>query len=602
MTAFDLLTLRFLLASVGCVAAGLAVWTVTSLFQRLQVHSLQRSMWLLGQVAVAATFLVILLPHSERLRVVPPIDLVEAARVSHAAARATAATASSADVHNAPVAAPPEHSPLAYAAQAWLLAYLLGLGYTLVRLWQARCTLHGLAGAGYPMSALPQQEGLAGAAAPQLAVIEIDAPISPMLFGLFRPCLLLPSHLRQFDAIQQHLIVEHELTHLRRGDLKWMSASIALQTLLWFNPFMHLLRARLAWAQELGCDRDVLRDRPATQRKAYATALVAQLRLQHGAASPALAFGAVDERTLAQRIAQIRQPGSSALRPWVRFAAGAALAGIVGCSLVFQPALALRADPAQAPFHASVARGAISCTVMVDAASGKQLLHQGSCAVRVTPASTFNIAVSLMGYDSGILHDTLAPALPFKPGYVDWNPAWRQTTNPESWISNSVLWYAQQVTARLGAARFQGYVKRFGFGNADVSGDPGKDNGLALSWVSSSLVISPVEQVAFLRKVVNRELPLTAKAYDMTARILPAVTLANGWVIQGKTGTASPVLPDGRDDDQHQYGWFVGWAKKGGRTIVFARLVQDEKKEKVAAGWRVKQSFLRDMQTDLDSL
>lgn len=593
MTAFDLLAFRFLLASAGCVVAGLGVWAVTLLFRRLSGVPLQRFMWLLGQLAVAASFLVILLPHSERLRVVPPIELAETARAD-AVAGVSSGQQGSAAMTTAAVAAPLVRSPLAMAAQAWLLVYLLGLGYALIRLWQARCALKGLAAAGSPAPDMPGHS--------QLAVIEIDAPISPMLFGLFRPQLLLPRHLRQFDPIQQHMIVEHELTHLRRRDLHWMSASIALQTLLWFNPFMHLLRARLAWAQELGCDRDVLRHRPGPERKAYAAALVAQLRLQHGAASPALAFGAIDQQTLAQRIAHIRQPGKGARRPWVRFAASAALAAIVGCSLVFQPALALRSGPTQAPLNAAAAAGPISCTIMADAASGQQLVLEGRCNERVTPASTFNIAVSLMGYDSGILHNELAPMLPFKPGYVDWNPAWRQPANPKTWIRDSVLWYAQQVTAQLGATRFQDYVTRFDYGNADVSGDPGKGNGLALSWVSSSLAISPLEQVAFLRKLVTRKLPVTGKAYAMTARILQPQTLANGWVIQGKTGTASPVLPDGRDDDQHQYGWFVGWAKKDGRTIVFARLVQDEKKESVAAGWRVKQAFLRDMQTRLASL
>eukprot|EP01034_Spumella_vulgaris_P027802 gene27802-34578_t len=94
------------------------------------------------------------------------------------------------------------------------------------------------------------------------AIIEVDAPISPMLFGLLKPRLLLPRHLRSFDATQQQLIVEHELTHWRRRDLQWMSVGIVLQTLLWFNPFMRLLRSGLSWAQELGCDRDVLRGRP----------------------------------------------------------------------------------------------------------------------------------------------------------------------------------------------------------------------------------------------------------------------------------------------------------------------------------------------------
>ena len=64
----DAWLLRFLLASAGCLAAGLGVWALTALCRRLPGVALQRSTWLLGQATVVAAFLVILLPHSERLR------------------------------------------------------------------------------------------------------------------------------------------------------------------------------------------------------------------------------------------------------------------------------------------------------------------------------------------------------------------------------------------------------------------------------------------------------------------------------------------------------------------------------------------------------
>lgn len=134
-----------------------------------------------------------------------------------------------------------------------------------------------------------------------------------------------------------------------------------------------------------------------------------------------------------------------------------------------------------------------------------------------------------------------------------------------------------------------------------MSGDPGEDNGLAMSWVGSSLKISPVEQVDFLRKMVNRQLPVSPKAYDMTARILLSETLKNGWQVKGKTGTANAVLPNGDEDAARQYGWYVGWATKGERTVVFARLVLDRRQERSSAGPRVKRAFLRELSRRLDA-
>lgn len=595
MTPLDHLLFRFLLASAGCLAAGALVWPLTMLVRRLPALALQRSTWLLAQLTIAAAFLVILLPHSERLRIVPPIE-IDGIATAGAPVPPGPSAAPVGIRAVAPVQRRAERSWLIDCARGWLLVYLLGLAYALVRLLHARRLLTGLTKAGVQLTSLGAHAGFSAqsAVSTQLDVIEVDAPISPMLFGLLRPRLLLPRHLRRFATGQQQLIVEHELTHLRRHDLHWTNASLILETLLWFNPVMRLLRTQLSWAQELGCDRDVLAGRPQLQRKAYAAALVSQLKMQHRQLDAALAFGGVSATTVAARISLIREPVHAARSRRARVAAVAALGLVFLGSLAFQPVLAWRAAPA--------AVVPLSCAVISDAASGAALVQSGQCDKRVTPASTFNIAISLMGYDSGILIDEHAPTLPFKDGYPDWIAAWRQNTDPTSWISNSVLWYAQQIAARLGAERFQRYVQQFSYGNQDVAGDPGKDNGLALSWVGSSLAISPTEQVAFLRSVVNRTLPLSPAAYDMTSRLMQNETLPNGWQVFGKTGTASHVRPDGTDDKAHQYGWYVGWAKKGERTMVFARLMLLERRDDMHAGWRVKQAFLKTLPGHLDAL
>jgi len=233
------------------------------------------------------------------------------------------------------------------------------------------------------------------------------------------------------------------------------------------------------------------------------------------------------------------------------------------------------------------------CTILLDAASGKQLLREGQCSERVTPASTFKIAISLMGYDSGVLRDEHAPQLAFKEGYIDWRPAWRVPTDPARWMQESVVWYSQQVVARVGLPRVQTYADHFGYGNRDLSGpDP--------AWIDSSLAISPDEQAAFLRKLVRRELGVKPLAYEMTARILHQPDLPNGWQVWGKTGSGSPVLPNGQSDRAHAYGWFVGWASKGPRTVVFVRLAQDARDTPGPAGYRARDALLSELPSRLD--
>ena len=246
-------------------------------------------------------------------------------------------------------------------------------------------------------------------------------------------------------------------------------------------------------------------------------------------------------------------------------------------------------------------QAATICTAIADAATGAVVLQEGDCIGRVTPASTFKIALSLMAYDAGFLKDQHTPRLPYRHGYVDWGgDAWRQDTDPARWMQYSVVWYSQQITQALGAATLQKYVRALGYGNADVSGDPGKDNSLERSWISSSLKISPLEQLGFLRRLLRHQLPVSRQAVDETARLTRLADLAGGWQLHGKTGAAFPRKPDGSFDEAHGYGWFVGWASKGERSFVFARLVQDEQPGQQSAGLRTREAMLRELPAMLE--
>lgn len=245
----------------------------------------------------------------------------------------------------------------------------------------------------------------------------------------------------------------------------------------------------------------------------------------------------------------------------------------------------------------STARAGAICTVLADAESGQVLHSEGDCETRVTPASTFKVAIGLMGYDSGLLANEHSPALPFKEGYPDWIESWKAETDPGSWMKNSVVWYSQQITRSLGQERFRQYVEAFDYGNLDVSGDPGKDNGLTRAWLSSSLKISPLEQVAFLRALVRRQLPVSAHAFQMIDRITAVTALPGGWDVHGKTGSGAPRNADGSLNTKRSYGWFVGWARRGDVAIVFARLIQNEKKETVPPGPKARDAFLEELPT-----
>lgn len=249
------------------------------------------------------------------------------------------------------------------------------------------------------------------------------------------------------------------------------------------------------------------------------------------------------------------------------------------------------------------ANAATLCTLITDAANGEVLLEKGDCKTRVTPASTTKIVLAVMGFDSGLLKDAHSPELPFKQGYTDWlGDVWKQPTDPARWLKYSVVWYSQLLTHKLGKERLEQYATKFGYGNADFSGDPDKDNGLEREWISSSLEISPEEQVSFLQKLVSKTLPVKPDVFQKTYETIETTSLPDGLMVHGKTGSAFPKKANGSFDRDRGYGWFVGWAVKGDRTIVFARLEQDDKKKKLGGGTGVREKFLKELSSYVNSL
>lgn len=217
------------------------------------------------------------------------------------------------------------------------------------------------------------------------------------------------------------------------------------------------------------------------------------------------------------------------------------------------------------------------------------IAQEGDSTSRHAPCSTFKIAISLMGYNERLLIDATHPEFPFKRGYADAIDRWRQSHNPTTWMQSSCVWYSQIITQHLGIEKFGTYVTLFNYGNQDISGDEGHNNGLTHSWLSSSLQISPKEQLAFLRKLLNNELPVSLEAQEMTKKILFMEDLPGGWKLYGKTGSGNLLNPDGTRNKDHQIGWFIGWIEKGTQTIIFVYYIEDERSQGISAGQQAKE-------------
>lgn len=232
------------------------------------------------------------------------------------------------------------------------------------------------------------------------------------------------------------------------------------------------------------------------------------------------------------------------------------------------------------------------CTLVIEASSGAVLHEEGDCDSRVTPASTFKLPLAVIGYDAGVLQDSQHPVLSFQSGDPDWGGEnWTRDTTPRDWLRYSVVWYSQRITHALGAEAFAQRVAALGYGNADVTGDPGHDNGLERAWIASSLRISPREQAQFLQALVQDALPVSRAAMEKTRAIVQTHS-AGSWNVHGKTGAAYPRRADRSFDYARGWGWFVGWAEQGDQQLIFVRLTQAQQRLKGSPGRLARDALL----------
>lgn len=94
--------------------------------------------------------------------------------------------------------------------------------------------------------------------------------LSPAVFGVLRPKVVLPSYLKGSVAP----IFLHERIHIKRRDNFWRMVAVAVCCLHWFNPLVWVFLRCFLSDLELSCDEAVLRRLGPSGRRDYAAALV----------------------------------------------------------------------------------------------------------------------------------------------------------------------------------------------------------------------------------------------------------------------------------------------------------------------------------------
>jgi len=85
-----------------------------------------------------------------------------------------------------------------------------------------------------------------------------DKVCSPVITGLLKPKLLLPSTASEWSHETLEMVMLHELGHVQRRDLWTSLAGQIACALHWFNPLVWMLRKRLTHECEYACDAHVI--------------------------------------------------------------------------------------------------------------------------------------------------------------------------------------------------------------------------------------------------------------------------------------------------------------------------------------------------------
>ena len=144
--------------------------------------------------------------------------------------------------------------PVAWAAGCSLLFVRLLAAYWLLARATRRCAVARDGRLAEMLEAARRRLGIR-----QQVQVGLDARRTiPMIWGVWRPRLLLPAQALEWDDGQLHSVLLHELAHVKRHDLAVQCLLQAACALHWFNPLVWLAAWRLQAEGERACDDLVL--------------------------------------------------------------------------------------------------------------------------------------------------------------------------------------------------------------------------------------------------------------------------------------------------------------------------------------------------------
>lgn len=97
---------------------------------------------------------------------------------------------------------------------------------------------------------------------------------TPVTWGAFAPVILFPVPSDELDEKTFHLMLKHELVHIKYCHLYIKYIGLLVRTIHWFNPLIYLWFRELCNISEMMCDEIVTKDMEAEQCSQYRRAIL----------------------------------------------------------------------------------------------------------------------------------------------------------------------------------------------------------------------------------------------------------------------------------------------------------------------------------------
>lgn len=224
--------------------------------------------------------------------------------------------------------------------------------------------------------------------------------------------------------------------------------------------------------------------------------------------------------------------------------------------------------------------------VLLDGQTGAYQVHGvADAATRFLPASTFKIPHSLIALETGVVAgiDEVRERDPALAPRQDWWPsAWLAPHSIRSGLQASTVWLYQSFSREVGDLRMLDWLHRYGYGNASIEG------GIDRFWLDGGLRISGFEQVGFLQRFRDGDLPGSVAHRDAVRQLL-VIESGEGWTLSGKTGWT------GVGEAGPGVGWLVGYVEHEGGVHYFATRIDVQPGTDPAQRMRITRAALREL-------